>query len=96
MSWMPLKKYCESNPWPTLHTMRWMIYKSKSISGIHPPFVRKLGHGLLIDHDKFQQWISDDEGNRLMQRWAERRKDQQAKQRADQLDMFREGVQALC
>lgn len=95
MNWIPLSNFCQDRPWPKLPTLRWIIYRGRKAFGHELPFIRKFGRKLLIDADKFNEWISSKEGDHSMNILIERRRDEKDK-KIKQLDLFKETHDTLC
>lgn len=76
--WMPLKKYCDKYPWPTLPTLRWMIWKIEQTLGKQAPFIHRYGKRVLIDGEKFQVWITTEEAYKLKNIWLEKDRETKA------------------
>ncbi|MES2409056.1 MAG: hypothetical protein V4509_02005 [Patescibacteria group bacterium] len=61
--WIPLKKYCEQYPWPSLSTLRWIIWRTEAGLEKQAPFVTRFGKRVLIDADIFQAWLTTKEAH---------------------------------
>lgn len=68
---MPLKIYCKLYPWPSYHTLRWMIWKVEKTTGKDAEFVQRYGRRLLIEDKLFQDWIAGSSSRFLKDEWIE-------------------------
>jgi hypothetical protein len=68
---MSLKDYCERNPWPKIHNLRWIIWKTEKTLGEKAPFVTRFGKKVLIDVQEFEKWLKSDKAHAIKCKWIE-------------------------
>jgi hypothetical protein len=52
---IPVTKWPEYHPWPSVQGLRWLVFHRKSNGFARA--VRKVGGRVLIDEDEFRAWV---------------------------------------
>ena len=67
MSKVTVKEFCKDRDWPSVSTLRWIIF-NKELNGFGK-CILKFGKRVLIDEDKFDECLEEVNGKPLLTRY---------------------------